>query len=181
MRTFAVYTLSDEHGNVRYVGITKSPQERNKRHPREARYGNSHRKCWIRSMIKAGFQPKMTVIEWVEDWDEAERRWIAHFRAIGCDLVNGNDGGFTMNRPHLAEGYNLHIRHWFRLLDGHMNAKYSSPEAKEKAIALRQLLQSLVNHYRKQGRIKDLDDELARRELTFPDRAKRMKQTIAVM
>jgi hypothetical protein len=90
----AIYLLKDQQENVRYVGYAANPEDRYKRHLRECRYGNTHRKAWIRSMLDSGIKPIMEIVEWAEDWNLAERQWIFKMRALGHDLTNGNDGGF---------------------------------------------------------------------------------------
>lgn len=38
----------------------------------------------------------MEVLEVTADWEEAEVRWIARFKALGAGLVNGTAGGLDM-------------------------------------------------------------------------------------
>lgn len=93
MRT--VYGLADpESGQIRYVGIAKDVRRRIKRHIAErARAWHSSR--WISGLFARGLRPEMFEIERVDDCvaAEAERFWIAYFRAIGADLTNLTAGG----------------------------------------------------------------------------------------
>jgi len=74
----AIYLLKDENGQVRYVGLAANPDDRLKRHLRECRVGNTHRKAWIRSMLERGHSPTMEVVEWTDNWNFAER----YFRKV---------------------------------------------------------------------------------------------------
>ncbi len=89
-----IYSLCDpESGAVRYVGITRrSLKERLRTHIRFAKDSNNHRSTWIRSVIARGLRPTITTLEETMDV-ERERWWIVHYRSLGCDLTNGNDGG----------------------------------------------------------------------------------------
>jgi predicted GIY-YIG superfamily endonuclease len=93
---WAVYVLKDEDGNIRYVGISKQPARRLKGHIREARSNSTRKSKWISALISKGFSPVMEVVEWTEDWDQAERRWVATAREWGCSLLNATDGGLSV-------------------------------------------------------------------------------------
>jgi len=67
---WAVYALHDPTGEVRYIGIAKDPIERLKRHYRECRVGNTHRKTWLRSLFTKGAEPLYSILEWTSDWSE---------------------------------------------------------------------------------------------------------------
>lgn len=93
----AIYLLKDIDGSVRYVGYTIDPSDRLRRHKSECRSGNrTHRKMWIAKMLDDGHDIDMEVVEWTSDWNMAERQWIFKMRALGCDLVNGSNGGDEM-------------------------------------------------------------------------------------
>lgn len=96
-RTWHVYTLLDPRSReVRYVGITQDTRTRLRNHTNEAKRGKdqSYRSRWIRLLLKVGLKPLMVVVETgTGDWAKAEKHWIAHFRRIGCKLVNTVDGG----------------------------------------------------------------------------------------
>lgn len=90
-----IYTLTDPRdGAIRYVGKTDNPERRLAMHLKE-RY-HSHKNHWLQELASEGLKPIMTIIETVSEgqgWEDRERYWIAHFRAIGCPLTNGTDGG----------------------------------------------------------------------------------------
>ena len=88
-----IYVLTDERGEIRYVGMTRHPRERLRAHL--ADQTNTHRGKWIRSLLRRGARPAMRVIQTLplRDRCEAERYWIAYFGGIGCSLVNGTLGG----------------------------------------------------------------------------------------
>src|SRR5579859_5448465 len=94
---FAVYLLKDENGVPRYVGVSRDPNDRLKRHLREKR-ARTHRECWIASMRERGLSPTMEIVEWTDDWSEAEKRWIAKLLLEGNPLTNGNEGGTTLRQ-----------------------------------------------------------------------------------
>lgn len=94
-----IYTLSDPRtGDVRYVGKTNNPRKRLHVHmqcARQRRGRRDYRANWVASLITAGVQPVMDVIETcaLEEWATRERFWIAEFKSRGCQLTNANDGG----------------------------------------------------------------------------------------
>lgn len=104
---FAIYVLCDpSDGRVRYVGRTCEPKRRFNRHCQKTHAGSedeSRRAKWLESLRKRGLKPEMIVIDWDDDWDVAERFWIKVFRNVGCDLVNGNDGGNDIEHVRRAE------------------------------------------------------------------------------
>lgn len=80
----AIYALCDTHGVVRYVGKSKNPAARMKRHVREAinfRGVNRHKEAWIRAMQMDGEHVHLRVLEWCgdADWEAAERRYITQY------------------------------------------------------------------------------------------------------
>lgn len=101
-----VYVLEDPRdGEIRYVGVTENPKARYGHHCRlsENIGKRAHRARWICSLLELGLKPEMVLLERADDWDEAERRWIRNLRAIGCHLVNGNDGGKTLDHAKRAK------------------------------------------------------------------------------
>jgi hypothetical protein len=98
--TTTIYALEDSSGSHQkvYVGKTvKAPAVRLKEHVGRAKRGAvSPRDNWIRSLLDRGMQVSIVVLEEVDDrgdWEEAERFWIASFRAMGMPLLNLTDGG----------------------------------------------------------------------------------------
>lgn len=94
---WCVYILRDPRDHaVRYVGWTSQAlPARLARHLYEARRVVNHRCNWLRSLLALGLAPTIHVIERGrgDEWAVRERYWIARFRSIGADLVNGTDGG----------------------------------------------------------------------------------------
>ncbi len=119
---WTVYTLKDPRtGTIRYVGWTvKSLARRLNIHIQDAvsKPARSHRAKWILSLLSIGIRPVIDAIEQGQGdgWAQAEKRWIAKFRAEGARLVNGTDGGdgaprqsaclFRPRRPRRARGSN---------------------------------------------------------------------------
>lgn len=97
-RPWVIYLLRcPRTGSVRYVGFTSQKvSARIRRHKQEALRGNrNHRSTWLFSLLSMGLAPLVEIVEHGRGigWQEAERRWIKHFRAAGANLVNGTDGG----------------------------------------------------------------------------------------
>ena len=90
----SIYALVDpETDSVRYVGKANRPEVRLINHLNEI---GSTRKCrWVAALVKRGLGPRLIILEDVaeEVWQEAEVRWIVHFRSEGADLTNLTDGG----------------------------------------------------------------------------------------
>lgn len=97
--SWIVYTLTNPRtGEVRYVGWTcKTLNRRLNTHIQTAvsKPPRDHRAKWILSLLSIGVRPVIEAIESGsgEGWAEAEKRWIATFRANGARLVNATDGG----------------------------------------------------------------------------------------
>lgn len=92
-----IYTLSDESGNIRYVGKTKQYlKQRLYSHIKEC-YSNrkSHKISWIKSLLNKGERPIISVIDEVfdEDWQFWEVYWIEQFKQWGFKLTNQTEGG----------------------------------------------------------------------------------------
>lgn len=104
----AIYVLLDGE-DVRYVGKTKMPAKRFQDHIRSGKVGKTHRERWIAKACAADtFQ--MRIVEWTENWDEAERAWIAGMRQQRTDLLNIAAGGLDMARAHEKIGATLFSR-----------------------------------------------------------------------
>jgi hypothetical protein len=96
-----IYALAcPETNEVRYVGKSTNPRFRLRSgsgHIGEAKRGDdTHRGRWIRSLLARGLEPRLIILEEVvcDEWEEAERRWIAHYRGLcGDQLTNHTDGG----------------------------------------------------------------------------------------
>ncbi len=93
-RTWHIYTLADpRNGAVRYVGWSFKPTQRLCAHMSEAKRKVSHKGRWILQL--GGAKPVLKIVEsgTGPGWADAERRWIAHFRAEQAPLTNLTDGG----------------------------------------------------------------------------------------
>lgn len=91
-----IYALIDPRDKrVRYIGMTtQALRKRYGAHLRDCRKG-TYRSRWISALRAQGLKPIMLELETVpaEDRADAERRWIAFYRAAGARLVNATDGG----------------------------------------------------------------------------------------
>lgn len=99
---FSIYALKDpRNASVRYIGYAKSPSGRFIKHLSEARgCSHTHKANWIRSLLRQGVKPELTVLEsGLSDPAKAERRWIAKFKAAGADLTNATSGGDGLFNP----------------------------------------------------------------------------------
>lgn len=95
-----IYALCDPETNqVRYVGKAKNIPKRLTAHRNEK---GTTKKCrWLASLFNRNLEPKIRELEQVSEdyWQEAEIKWIAHFREAGCDLCNHTSGGEGLNSP----------------------------------------------------------------------------------
>jgi hypothetical protein len=102
MKPILIYALIEaDTGAIRYVGKTVQT-----RHSRLHKHRTDKRKChkasWLKSLAAAGRSVEIVDLEILPhdaDWQEAERRWIAHMRAQGCSLTNETDGGEGLHNP----------------------------------------------------------------------------------
>lgn len=94
-RTY-IYILRDPSGGVRYVGKADDPKRRLREHlSPKSREANPYKARWLAQLQAADLLPELEVVEEVgiENWEERERWWIAHYRSLGARLVNCTDGG----------------------------------------------------------------------------------------
>lgn len=94
-RTWHIYTLTDPRTDaIRYVGWSFDVVRRLNAHVSTAKNTVSHKSHWVRSLTSLGLRPIATVVEsGCGDWQEAEKRWIAHHLSIGTKLTNMTIGG----------------------------------------------------------------------------------------
>jgi hypothetical protein len=92
-----IYALTDPDGSIRYIGKANSARARLKGHLHDARRRSTPVYAWIRKLAEQGQSPGFIVLETCPDWQEAERRLIALYRANGCRLLNIAEGG---DEPH---------------------------------------------------------------------------------
>lgn len=165
-RRVDVYVLRCPDSNdVRYVGVTREGIKRLNRHIREARARRSHRHCWINKLEREGKRPVFEVVEGdVADWSEAERRWIAHYRALGARLVNGNDGGDCMYQVREKEGLWPNYKASMRQIGQHIfwlrRHKPSSP-AIAKGVEAQARLKAAARRAKAEGWMDALDARLS--------------------
>jgi hypothetical protein len=95
---WVIYALKNPRTNeIRYIGWTgKTVERRLHFHLTESiRLKKTRKQKWIMSLLGSGLTPLIEVIESGDGagYKDAERRWIAFYRANGARLVNGTDGG----------------------------------------------------------------------------------------
>ena len=87
-----IYALSDESGEIRYVGKTKQYlKQRLYSHIKECYSGRkSHKISWIKSLLKDDKRPIISTLDTVEEdnWQYWEKYWIEKLRNEGCNLTN---------------------------------------------------------------------------------------------
>lgn len=101
MATTYIYSLNDPDTlEVRYVGKSNNPWRRLPGHLNDTK--RTHKVNWIKSLKAIDKKPTLLIIEQVDidQWEEAEMRWIAHYRSImGEKLTNTTDGGDGVKGP----------------------------------------------------------------------------------
>jgi hypothetical protein len=92
-----IYYLSDNNGEIRYVGKTKQfLKQRLYAHIIECKSERkSHKISWIKSLLNKGERPLINVIDEVpeEEWEFWEQYWISQFTSWGFNLTNLTSGG----------------------------------------------------------------------------------------
>lgn len=91
-----IYILKDpDNLEVRYVGRTNNPKKRLSSHlnPDKTRSLPSTR--WALRLKRENKKPIMEIVEETNDWEASEVKWIAHYRFLGADLLNIDDGGIV--------------------------------------------------------------------------------------
>lgn len=105
MQSTYIYGLRDPRDwRIRYIGRTAWPFAKRMSshlHVRNPRH-YTRRENWIQKLISIGLKPTMEFLECVPgNGFESERNWIAKFRNMGHELVNGNDGGTGVVMGHV--------------------------------------------------------------------------------
>jgi predicted DNA-binding protein YlxM (UPF0122 family) len=88
-----IYTISDNFGNIRYIGKSNNPRRRLYQHLNEK--SNIHKYNWLRSIIKNNYFPKIEVLDEVpiNEWEYWEMFYIEQFKQWGFKLLNATIGG----------------------------------------------------------------------------------------
>lgn len=107
-----IYSLSDpETGEIRYIGKANDPKKRLESHVWPGKSAKTPVAQWCKSLRARGLRPIMRALEEVEDWEAAEKRWIAQYRSGGARLLNLSAGGLDMDRVKEARGrYPAYVR-----------------------------------------------------------------------
>lgn len=102
----SVYALTDPRdGTVRYIGCSSRLSNRLGEHRYAGKTRGDARAKWVGELLALGLSPALVVLEpGVEQWEEAERRWIAEYRAKGAALLNEADGGRGSRGVQMSEG-----------------------------------------------------------------------------
>jgi hypothetical protein len=84
---------------VRYVGKTINLSHRLIGHRNEKK--STRKARWLASLAARNLEPRVEILEVVDadDWQSAEQRWIAFYKASGTDLTNHTSGGEGLNEP----------------------------------------------------------------------------------
>lgn len=93
--TFIYALICPDTGEVRYIGKADNPRQRYQGHLANREKTATHKNDWIKSLLAKGQKPGLLIVEEVDEgsWQEAEIRWIAHYRLSGGNLTNISDGG----------------------------------------------------------------------------------------
>lgn len=94
-RRVYIYALLDPiDDEIRYVGKSIQPKERLQNHCAEKSV--TWRTNWIRAVMARGHRPRLRILEILDrddNWQQAERDWIARLRDEGARLTNCTSGG----------------------------------------------------------------------------------------
>ena len=123
MEKYFIYVSIDpESSQIRYVGKTKKPNDRFKRHLSLYSLQESwtEKNKWILSLKKRGLTPLMQIIDEGNNIsiNGLEKKWISFYKDIGEKLTNmteGGDGFDWTGRRHSTESINrMRANHPFR-------------------------------------------------------------------
>lgn len=100
MQKTYIYALKDPNSDaIRYVGKSDTPRARFSTHVSDAKNEKNKYHCaaWIRSLLRKNQQPRLEIIDEVEDGENAgyplEAAYIEFFQERGCNLTNSTPGG----------------------------------------------------------------------------------------
>ncbi len=89
--------LEPDTNNVRYVGKAVDLYTRIRNHYKPSRLiDKTHKNNWLNKLLNKGKYVKVSIVEQLDDenlLNEAEKKWIKHYKDLGCDLTNGTEGG----------------------------------------------------------------------------------------
>lgn len=99
-RKLFIYALIDPRdGRVRYVGRTVNSLVRRLREhlyqSKRDKFKHLPRVGWLSELALVGLKPTIQLLEIcsIDNYQAAEKKWIAHYRAMHDDIVNANIGG----------------------------------------------------------------------------------------
>lgn len=90
-----IYALRDPRDyTVRYIGKSNDPEARLQAHMKDKK-SNPIKTRWIDELLAEKLEPELEILENVvlDEWQEAEIKWIAKGREEGWPLTNITDGG----------------------------------------------------------------------------------------
>jgi hypothetical protein len=90
-----IYTLSDENGDIKYVGKSDFPLERLKSHLKECKKQKTEKEKWIYSLKCTGRKPVVEILDYIQtnNWQLYEMFWIDILKSWGYNLLNSTSGG----------------------------------------------------------------------------------------
>jgi len=153
-----IYALTDDVGDIRYIGKTNNIKHRLVQHKSMARKGDkTHKSCWIRSMFKKNLEPNIKIIG---EYDKSiingmEMYWIAFWGRV-CKLTNltiGGDGRTDGKRKPLS------TEHKNKISEGVKGTKRSYETRKKMSESMKgkkknTLLKKRITSYRNGEKIK---------------------------
>lgn len=101
-----IYALIDPRDDeVRYIGKANDVMARFNGHLRDSTRRRSKVYAWILELVSEGMSPIVATVDRVlkEQWEDAERFYIAEFKRCGFDLLNISSGG---NEPQIKAHVN---------------------------------------------------------------------------
>src|SRR5262249_52955185 len=109
LKTTFIYALIDPLDcRERYIGKSNNPQSRLRGHIFDSKTNDYPVHRWIRKLARLSLVPTVIILEEINQaaWKEAERKWIAHYSHIHCDLLNlapGGEGPYDYRRIEKGE------------------------------------------------------------------------------
>lgn len=101
-----IYVLEDPRtGAVRYVGKTTNIALRLRQHINGDATRRTKCSAWVSQLLEEFLIPRVRILQYGSGagFQKAERKWIAHHRAIGSDLTNIAPGGIGGSGPCSSE------------------------------------------------------------------------------